>query len=130
MSGQARPGIAQGNPKRGEIWTAAGGRDYGGKPRLVVVLQEDEFDGLESITVCGLTTSAMEAPIFRVPVVPTPKNGLREPCCLMADKVMTFPKSKLGTRIGQLDDKDILRLNQAVLVFLGLAASTRARQTP
>ena len=29
---------------------------------------------------------------------------------------------------GRLDDEDILRLNRAVLVFLGLAVSPRARQ--
>jgi mRNA interferase MazF len=43
----------------------------------------------------------------------------------MVDKLTTVPKSKLGTRIGRLDDEDILRLNQAALVFLGLAVSPR-----
>jgi mRNA interferase MazF len=45
----------------------------------------------------------------------------------MADKITTVTKSKLGSRIGRLDDRDILRLNQAMLVFLGLAGSARAR---
>jgi mRNA interferase MazF len=35
------------------------------------------------------------------------------------------PKSKVGARVGRLDDEDILRLNQALLVFPGLAASPR-----
>jgi mRNA interferase MazF len=38
------------------------------------------------------------------------------------------PKTKVGARVGRLDDEDILRLNQAVLVFLGLAVSPRAKQ--
>ncbi len=38
--------------KRGEIWTAAGGKDYAGKPRPVVIVQDDRFDAIESITVC------------------------------------------------------------------------------
>jgi mRNA interferase MazF len=46
----------------------------------------------------------------------------------MVDKMTTVPKSKIGTRIGRLDDEDVLRLNQAVLVFLGLATSPRRRQ--
>jgi hypothetical protein len=33
----------------------------------------------------------------------------------------TVPKSKIGKRIGRLDDQDVVRLNCAVLVFLGLA---------
>jgi hypothetical protein len=36
-------------------------------------------------------------------------------------QVTTVPKSKLGAHIGRLEDGDVLRLNQAVLVFLGLA---------
>ena len=45
----------------------------------------------------------------------------------MVDKITTVPKSKVGAQIGRLDDEDILRLNQAILVFLGLATSRRAR---
>jgi mRNA interferase MazF len=47
----------------------------------------------------------------------------------MADKITTVPKSKLGTRIGRLDDQDIVRLNHAILVFLGLTVSLRAKPT-
>jgi mRNA interferase MazF len=39
----------------------------------------------------------------------------------MVDKITTVPKGKVVQRIGQLDDEDIVRLNRAVLVFLGLA---------
>ena len=37
--------------RRGEIWTAAGGKDYAGKPRPVVIMQDDRFDATASITV-------------------------------------------------------------------------------
>lgn len=43
--------------KRGEVWTAAGGPDYAGKPHPVVVLQDDRFEDTKSITVCPLTTN-------------------------------------------------------------------------
>jgi mRNA interferase MazF len=46
----------------------------------------------------------------------------------MVDKITTVPKTKIGTRVGRLDDEDVLRLNQAVLVFLGLATSPRSKQ--
>ncbi len=39
--------------KRGEIWTVAGGKDYAGKPRPVVILQDGRFDKTDSITVCA-----------------------------------------------------------------------------
>jgi mRNA interferase MazF len=47
----------------------------------------------------------------------------------MVDKVTTVPKSKVGAHIGRLDDEDVLRLNQAVLVFLGLVTSPRSKAT-
>ena len=109
--------------RRGDIWTVAGGKDYAGKARPVVILQDDSFDGTESITVCAFTTDDTDAPLFRLAVEPNERNGLRIPCHLMVDKVTTVPKSKIGAHIGHLDDEDILRLNRAVLVFLGLATS-------
>ena len=109
--------------RRGDIWTVAGGKDYAGKARPVVILQDDSFDGTESITICAFTTDDTDAPLFRLPVEPNERNGLRIPCHLMVDKVTTVPKSKVGAPIGRLDDEDILRLNRAVLVFLGLARS-------
>ena len=111
--------------KRGDIWTVAGGKDYAGKPRPVVIVQDDSFDATESITICALTTDETEAPLFRLVVQPTDRNGLRLACRIMVDKITTVPKSKVGARAGRLDDEDILRLNQAMLVFLGLAASPR-----
>jgi mRNA interferase MazF len=111
--------------RRGDIWTVAGGTDYASKPRPVVIIQDDSFDATDSITICAFTTDPTEAPVFRIPVERNERNGLRANCRLMVDKITTVPKSKVGARVGRLDDEDILRLNQAVLVFLGLAASAR-----
>ena len=59
---------------------------------------------------------------------PNERNGLRAQCRLMVDKITTVPKTKVGAHVGRLDDEDILRLNQAVLVFLGLASSPRVKR--
>jgi mRNA interferase MazF len=113
--------------RRGDIWTVAGGKGYSGKPRPVVIIQDDSFDATASITICAFTTDETDAPLFRLFVQPNERNGLRAVCRLMVDKVSTVPKTKVGARVGRLDDEDILRLNQAVLVFLGLAVSPRAK---
>jgi len=107
---------------------AAGGKDYAGKPRPVVIIQDDSFDATDSITVCAFTTDETEAPLFRPPVKPNERNGLPGARRLMADKITTVPKAKIGARVGRLDDEDILRLNQAALVFLGLAISPRTKR--
>lgn len=106
---------------RGEIWTVAGGGAYSRKPRPAVIVQGDAFDATGSVTLCFFTTDATEAPLFRVSVEPTEENGLASRSSLMVDKITTVPKAKLGTRVGRLGDRDRIRLNRAMMVFLGLA---------
>jgi mRNA interferase MazF len=109
--------------KRGEVWTAAGGSGYTGKPRPVVVIQDDRFDATDSVTVCAFTTDPTDAPLIRLPIEPAPLNGLHERSALMVDKLTTVQRSRLGARVGRLSDEDMVRLGRAVIVFLGLAGA-------
>lgn len=111
---------------RGEIWTVAGGAGYAGKPRPAVIVQDDNFDATASVTICAFTTDPTEAPLFRLPVEPTEENGLHIASSLMVDKITTVPRTKLGSRAGRLADEDLVRLNRAMMVFLGLAGTTRS----
>ena len=106
---------------RGEVWTAAGGKDYAGTPRPVVIVQDGRFDATSSITICAFTSDPTDAPLFRLVVEPNTANGLDKPSRLMVDKVTTVPKARLGKRIGRLSDSDMVRVNRALLIFLGLA---------
>ena len=107
--------------KRGEIWTAAAGSGNVGKPRPVVIVQDDRFDATASVTVCAMTTDSTDAPLFRILIEPDGLNQLREPSRLMVDKLTTVSRSKIGEQVGRLSDDDIVRLGRAMLVFLGLA---------
>ena len=107
--------------KRGEIWTIAGGKDYAGKPRPAVILQDDRFDATASVTICAFTTDSTDAPLFRLLIEPNAENALRTPCRLIVDKITTVNKAKVGRFVGRLDDENMLRLNRALIVFLGLA---------
>jgi mRNA interferase MazF len=107
--------------KRGEVWTVSGGRTYAGKPRPAVVLQDDRFDATDSITLCPFTTALADAPLFRLLIDPTPDNGLRVPCRIMVDKLTTVPRTRMGRRLGRLAPGDVIRVDRAVMVFLGLA---------
>ena len=109
--------------RRGEVWTASDGGGYAGKPGPVVILQDDRFDATASITVCAFTTDRTSAPLFRLTVEPSEQNGLKVTCRLMVDKITTIPKTRIGNQVGRLDDEDMVRLNRAVLVFLGFAGS-------
>ena len=46
----------------------------------------------------------------------------------MVDKITTIPKVKIGVRAGRLEDEDMVRLNRAILVFLGIAAPSDKEQ--
>ncbi len=109
--------------KRGEIWTAAAGSGYAGKPRPVAIIQDDLFDATASVTVCAFTTDDTDAPLFRIPVNADEGTGIRQPSQLMVDKITTVPRSKLGEQIGRLSDDDMARLARSIVVFFGLASS-------
>ena len=98
--------------RRGDVWTVAGAAGYAGKPRPAVIVQQDDaFDDTSSITLCPLTSDPTDAPLIRLAILPTETNGLKEPSRIMADKITTVPKTRLGDRIG----------NGAIVVFLGVA---------
>ena len=108
---------------RGEIWTASAGSGYVGKPRPVVIVQDDRFDATASVVVCAFTTDPTDAPLIRLLVEADEVTGIRESSRLMVDKITTIPRSKLGEHIGQLSDDDMIRLSRALVVFLGLAGT-------
>lgn len=108
---------------RGEIWTAAAGSGYVGKPRPVVIVQDDRFDATASVTVCAFTTDPTDAPLIRPLIEADGVTGIRESSRLMVDKITTVPRSKLGERIGRLGDDDLIRLSRTLVVFLGLAGT-------
>jgi mRNA interferase MazF len=105
---------------RGEIWTGVSTADYGGKPRPVVIVQHQIFSFLDSVTFCGFTSDQTDLRMFRIAIEPSELNGLESPSRIMVDKILTAPKHKFGYRIGQLAEKDMARLNQALALFLGL----------
>jgi mRNA interferase MazF len=69
------------------------------------------------------TTDPTDAPLFRLLLEPDQGNRLDGPSRIMVDKVTTVRRSKLGTKVGVLDDDSVLRLNRALVVFLGIASS-------
>jgi mRNA interferase MazF len=106
---------------RGDIYTAASRGAYTRKPRPVLIIQDNRFDATASVTVCPLTTNPVQAPLTRIPIEPSDLNGLEHPSNLMVDKITTVPRDTLRDKLGRLRDDDLVRLNRALIVFLGLA---------
>lgn len=132
---RSRPGIlgrhharlAVRSVSRGDIWTVAGGSGYTLKPRPAVIVQDDRFSSLNSVALCPLTTDPLDLSIFRIFLVPTERNGLLEESRIMVDKIAAVPRARLGQRIGRLSSAEVVALNRALVVFLGIAAPVRRR---
>lgn len=107
--------------RRGDLYIAAARGSYSGKPRPVVIVQDDRFDSTASVTVCPLTTTAVDAPLVRISVEPTNTTGIEKLSQIMVDKVTTIPRTNVRDHVGHLSDADLIRLDRALLVFLGLA---------
>jgi mRNA interferase MazF len=107
--------------RRGDIYTAAARGAYTGKPRLVIVVQDDRFDATASVTVCQFTTNPVDAPLTRLVVEAGEATGLTEQSRIMVDKVTTMPRDNVRDHLGRPSDADRLRLDRTLIVFLGLA---------
>lgn len=107
--------------KRGDVVTVAVQGDCG-KPRPAVVAQADLFNVTHaSITILPVTSSIVDAPLFRLTVDPTRQNGLTRVSQVMVDKVITVPREKIGKVIGNLGDDTMIRVSRAMAVWLGIA---------
>jgi mRNA interferase MazF len=92
----------------------------------VLILQDDSFEDTGSVTICLLTSHAMDAPLVRPAIEPSPDNGLRETSYAMVDKLTTVKRARLGRRIGTAAPPAMTAVSRAILVFLGLVGSGRA----
>jgi mRNA interferase MazF len=107
--------------RRGSIVTIALQGDFG-KPRPALVLQSDVFNDIHAtITVALISSSLVQAPIFRLDITPNKQNGLSKESQIQIDKIMSIRKERIGAVIGEIDDSILVRVNRALALWLGLA---------
>lgn len=105
---------------RGDIVTVAAQGDYG-KPRPALIIQSDLFNRLSSVTLCLITSTLLDAPVFRITVDPSPENGLQRISQIEVDKIMTVRREHVGRVIGRLDDATLVKVNRSLAAFIGIA---------
>jgi len=105
----------------GDIATVADGV-YANKPRPSLIVQDDRFDATGSLTVCPFTSTAVDAPLLRVPVTAAEENGLDQDSFLMVDKITTVPRSNAHAVVGRLEATTLVEFERRLLVFLGFGA--------
>ena len=105
--------------QRGLLVTVSLQGDFG-KPRPALVVQSDLLSELPTLLLCPITSELRDAE-FRVQVLPTPTNGLREVSQVMVDKVSTLPRGKVGAAFGRLEQDRLKEVDRSLLLVLGLA---------
>ena len=105
---------------RGDLVTIAMQGDFG-KPRPALIIQADLFDEHSTVTVLPVTSSLVAAPLLRVNVQPSTRNGLQKLSQVMVDKAMTVKRDKLGQSFGRIDAEAMVEVERCLAVFLGIA---------
>ncbi|MDO9068274.1 MAG: type II toxin-antitoxin system PemK/MazF family toxin [Deltaproteobacteria bacterium] len=106
--------------KRGDFVTVAMQGNLG-KPRPALILQSDRFDEHATITILPVTSTIVDAPLFRITIEPNETNGLNKPSQVMVDKTMTVVKEKVGKPFGKIEKNTMLEIERCLAVFLGFA---------
>jgi mRNA interferase MazF len=105
---------------RGDFVTIAMPGDFG-KPRPALIIQANQFDEHATVTVLLVSSTLVDAPLFRITVQPSETNGLRKTSQVMVDKIMTVKRDKLGPSFGRIDQDALIEIERSMAVFLGIA---------
>lgn len=110
--------------RRGEIWTAAGGRGgYAKTPRPGIIMRNDDFDNSESVTLIPLTSTEVDSPT-RVSIPADATSGIDHASYAMTDKIQTYRRNALGEHCGRLTSAQLVEVERAMLLYLGVGATT------
>lgn len=105
--------------KRGDFVTIAMQGDFG-KPRPALIIQSDRFGEHATVSVLLVSSTLVNAPLFRVTVKADAGNGLRKTSQVMVDKAMTVSRETLGEAFGSASDETMLAVTRSLAVFLGV----------
>jgi mRNA interferase MazF len=106
---------------RGDILIAALRGAITGKPRPVVVVQNNPPSAIHpAITACLVTTELKGTGLIRLAIMPSASNGLLEPSEIQIDQIHTFRRSTIDRKIGRLSADDMERVDEALRRWLDL----------
>jgi mRNA interferase MazF len=107
--------------KRGDIILAALPGDYG-KPRPTIVVQSDRYNETHaSVVICPCTTHLIGDVEYRIRIMPTTFNGLKQESDIMIDKISALRHIKLQDVLGKLTSTEMQRVDAALKIWLSLS---------
>lgn len=107
--------------RRGDVVIAATGSGFGRKPRPWLVIQSDSHPS-RLVILLGITTKLDQGFALRPRFEPSPTNGLKKTSNIMVDIVVVAARDEVVEVIGELDDREMIEVESALLVILGFVA--------
>jgi mRNA interferase MazF len=106
--------------RRGDVYTAATGAGFGGKPRPVVVIQASSYCAAPVVMVGLLYDETHFIETIRPLILPDRQNGLLKPSVFASNALVAVRESKFGERLGSLAAHDLAVVDNALRIILGL----------
>ena len=107
--------------RRGEVVIVAAKGASTGKPRPALVVQSDLFNPMhQSVTICPITSDCVDAPLFRLPLPPGDRTGLKALSQIMVDKIVSVPRSSIADEIGHCNEGELAAADDALRRWLKL----------
>lgn len=112
-------------PKRGEVYLVNFDPTIGAeirKTRPALIVQNDIANRYSPVTIVAAITSQFEEPLYPIEViVQAPEGGLSSDSVILLNQVRTIDRQRLARRLGVLKPETMARVDQALLISLGLA---------
>ena len=106
---------------RGDIVVVATRGAYTSKPRPALIVQSDLYNQTHaSVTICPITTDAVDAPLFRISLPAGPRTGLESASQIMVDKIVSVPREAIGKTIGRCESGALEIIGDAIRGWLSL----------
>lgn len=111
-------------PRRGEIYLVTFDPTVGHeiqKTRPALVIQNDTSNQYSPITIVAAISSQFgDPPHPREVVISQPKSGLMKPSAVILNQVRSVDRKRLLKRLGAVDSATMRRVDQALMISLGL----------
>jgi mRNA interferase MazF len=105
---------------RGDFVLVVSVGDYR-KPRPALVVQSDLYNGTHhSVTICLVTSTLVDAPLFRIPIKPLKRNGLSVTSQVMVDKIQSARRDRIKDVIGSASQSELAAVDAALRGWLGV----------
>ena len=107
--------------RRGDVVSIADRKgQFTGKPRPAVIVQSDFFAEANTVVVCPISSEGVDAPLVRFQIEPSDTLPLQQTSWIEVDMITTVRRSRVGRHFGRVAAADLIRLDGALAVFLGL----------